>query len=224
MKILDLGLTWGGALHHIFEPWEPEVVELPSEDEFGKRSIPSDINLVLFSGGQDVCPDLYGHANVASGCGSKPSLRDLVEQMVWEWAYTKDIPSVGICRGNQFLCAMTGGWLFQDVDGHGGVNHKVELFHDDTREAINTNSTHHQMVVPARGAVVLGATQNRSQRYVFDPRFHGRFKFPPYDPEIILYNNRNLGFQFHPEYYAANHEVPSLVRRYVTKYLLVGRG
>ena len=217
MKIFDLGLTAGGALHTIFSPWKPEVVaynsKVPVEDQLYGT------DLLLFSGGTDVNPELYNHENVASGEPDRE--RDSREKEFYHAARNYRIPMVGVCRGSQFLCVMNGGWLVQDVDNHAGYDHDVYLA--DFDRVIRTNSTHHQLAIPPKEADIIGGTRNRITRWKYDTKWMHLFKHPQEETEITWYpRTRGLGFQFHPEYYPVNHQVPKMVRELVNRYLDFG--
>ena len=68
----------------------------------------------LFTGGQDVSPELYG-AERLSACGETSTLRDHVEAVLLREARMSDRPILGICRGIQFINAALGGTLWQDL-------------------------------------------------------------------------------------------------------------
>lgn len=101
-----------------------------------------DANLVVFTGGEDVSPHIYGkrkHPTTGNNVG-----RDLYEAEVFKKARALNLPMWGTCRGSQFLCAMAGGQLVQDLDGHPYV-HRIQT--SDGR-LMGANSTHHQMQHP----------------------------------------------------------------------------
>lgn len=68
----------------------------------------------LFTGGQDVSPQLYGEARLPQ-CGECSPERDAMELGLLERALAADKPVLGICRGIQFLNAALGGTLYQDI-------------------------------------------------------------------------------------------------------------
>ena len=70
---------------------------------------------LLFTGGQDVDPQLYGEA-MEPFCGELCTARDAMEQ---------DKPVLGICRGIQLLNAALGGTLYQDLP----TEHPSEIEH-----------------------------------------------------------------------------------------------
>lgn len=100
------------------------------------RSI-EEANIVLFTGGEDVTPELYGKkAHPTTG---NNRMRDVEELEAFKAAREMDKPMLGICRGAQFLCVMAGGAL---------VQHQSHPFlHDVTtndNRTIHVTSTHHQ--------------------------------------------------------------------------------
>ena len=83
---------------------------------------------VLFAGGQDISPDLYGQKN--SGlCNEICKERDDMETVLFsEVVLNMDKPVFGICRGLQLFNAVLGGTLYQDIpsqlDGATRVDHR----------------------------------------------------------------------------------------------------
>jgi len=66
---------------------------------------------VVFTGGADVSPFMYGEKKLSVTCNDEH--RDEQEKLFFE-RYTK-VPKVGICRGGQFLNVMNGGKMWQHV-------------------------------------------------------------------------------------------------------------
>ena len=99
------------------------------------------IDFLIFWGGADVSPELFGEENVRSF----PDLeRDRREVPIYREALLRHIPMLGICRGAQFLCVMNGGRLWQHVDNH-GRSHPITT---SEGEEFVVTSTHHQMMRP----------------------------------------------------------------------------
>lgn len=69
---------------------------------------------LLFTGGQDVNPALYGES-CRPEIGVLTPIRDVSESQLYRFASQRDLPMLGICRGHQFLNVMRGGTLFQDL-------------------------------------------------------------------------------------------------------------
>ena len=69
---------------------------------------------ILFTGGQDVSPAIYGE-KASPLCGEICDDRDNMERELLRLAVENDIPSLGICRGIQLMNAALGGSLYQDL-------------------------------------------------------------------------------------------------------------
>ena len=81
---------------------------------------------LLFTGGQDVDPALYGQAP-SERCGQLCPERDRLEKDLLPLALERDLPTLGICRGIQLLNAVLGGTLWQDLPAEypSGISHRV---------------------------------------------------------------------------------------------------
>lgn len=154
---------------------------------------PEEVLCVLFTGGEDVDPSFYGCKKNRKTYSSIP--RDEEEKIFFDKALQHRIPMVGICRGAQFLCVMSGGKLVQHVDGHSCGAHTVNTL----RGVVTLTSTHHQMQLPPTNAKILAWAEPRlSQHYEGADR--GDELNPPAEYEGVYYpNTRALGMQWHPE-------------------------
>ena len=85
-----------------------------TEDAGGISQLVSLCDGFLFTGGQDVSPELYGEKSRAA-CGEICENRDAFEQRLFAQALEQDKPMLGICRGIQFFNACLGGTLYQDL-------------------------------------------------------------------------------------------------------------
>jgi putative glutamine amidotransferase len=72
---------------------------------------------VVFTGGSDLDPELYGEEPHAETTGVV-RLRDEAELALLRAALERDMPVLGICRGIQVLNVAMGGDLEQHLDGH----------------------------------------------------------------------------------------------------------
>lgn len=99
------GLELAGAL----------PITLPLTEDAGDISqLLSLCDGVLFTGGQDVSPALYGE-KPRQACGEICEKRDAFEQRLFAQALEQGKPMLGICRGIQFFNACLGGTLYQDL-------------------------------------------------------------------------------------------------------------
>lgn len=160
-----------------------------------------DADLVHFTGGEDVSPSLYGQKrHILTRCSP---LRDKKERAVFLRAMQLGIPMVGECRGAQFLNVMSGGALYQHVDGHAGAGTHM-MVDVQTGAMFPITSTHHQMMRPSNMGEILGIASESSVYESMDADFVSRY-VPDRgeDVEVVYYRHTNaLCFQGHPEYMA----------------------
>lgn len=169
---------------------------------------PDEVSLVVFTGGSDVSPDMYKEERHYS-TGNNPA-RDVEEMEIFYAAKKAGIPMAGICRGSQFLCAMAGGKVVQDVTGHLGNHSLVVTMPDDTIREVTVTSTHHQMQypfnLPESDYKVIGWNPvQRSKHYAIN-NVKTILAFEASDnlksePDIVWYPKiKALAAQYHPEY------------------------
>ena len=156
-------------------------------------------DIVFFTGGEDVSPDLYG-------CKPHPTTynnpnRDEHEVRIFK-NLNPDQLVVSACRGSQFCCVMNGGKLIQNCHHHAiwGTHEII----NDKGDKYQITSTHHQMQYPfdldPKDYDILYWADHLSDVYEGD-------KIDPKkiikEPEIILYHKEGLpkclAIQGHPE-------------------------
>lgn len=120
------------------------VVRMLALAGFEQAKTVDDADCVVFTGGADIDPALYGE-KACPETSYVNKQRDAFEVEVYRQAVEKQKFIFGICRGLQFIHAMRGGKLWQHVSGHGGVNHWIVDVDEDVR--VLANSYHHQMLV-----------------------------------------------------------------------------
>jgi len=165
------------------------------EDKAVMEALLPRLDGILFTGGVDLNPKLYGE-EIDPKCGEIADVRDAFEQKLMEVVEQYDIPVFGICRGIQSLNVLCGGSLHQHIDNHQSVRHDVEIT-EGTRlhtiigkTKINANSFHHQCVkVPAPGLIVTAHAEDGTIEAIERP---GERFF--------------VGVQWHPELLSANEE------------------
>jgi putative glutamine amidotransferase len=129
------------------------------------------IDAIIFAGGSDVDPALYGE--VPHPTTSVKPERDKAEMMLLRAALQRDLPLLGICRGLQLMTVAYGGRLHQhlpDVLGHSGHRptsgpkfgeHPVTFVpgsrcHKILGDELIVNSFHHQGVADPGALVPSG--------------------------------------------------------------------
>jgi anthranilate/para-aminobenzoate synthase component II len=156
--------------------------------------------LVLFTGGEDVCPREYGDTSPKGLCGCNPR-RDYMEKEVFKAAVAHNMKITGICRGAQFANVMSGGKMMHHITGHGVYHGFVPL--NDQDNPIEVSSTHHQMIIPPEDGFIIGWSEHRrSNVYVgaHDKRLK-EDRWPAVETEAVLIPRTHFaGVQYHPEY------------------------
>lgn len=120
---------------------------------------------ILFPGGHDVDPAIYGQEKKDS-CGALCRERDRMESYLLDLVIEADKPLLGICRGIQFINASLGGTIYQDLaeEHPSETDHHMTPPYDravhtvnirpgtllssilESANAIPVNSYHHQAV------------------------------------------------------------------------------
>ncbi len=102
----------------------------PSED--GIEETLDALDGLLFSGGSDIDPSLYGAEPHPTVNGTRPE-RDRAELALMQAALARDLPVLAVCRGMEMLNVARGGDLVQhlpDVVGHEDHKHTPGVFGD----------------------------------------------------------------------------------------------
>lgn len=143
----------------------PVLIPLLDDDE-RLRAIYDRLDGIVFPGGADIAPQEYGEEPIGD-LNVVEAPRDRTELTLARWAFADDLPTLGICRGQQVLNVALGGTLWQDLR-HQGVTpvehsdadgrartalmHRVRLDPDSRlaqlidETSIEVNSLHHQAV------------------------------------------------------------------------------
>lgn len=158
-------------------------------------------DIVMFTGGEDVDPSLYGctkHRTTYSNIA-----RDLYEKEIFGQISENQLV-IGFCRGSQFLAVMNGGLLVQNCTNH-TIRHTHRITNGD--KIFDITSTHHQMQYPYNlpkedYTVLYTCYGHRSDCYDGDKiGIDAIFLYG--EPEIVLYHKKNmpkcLAIQGHPE-------------------------
>jgi len=146
----------------------------------------------LFTGGQDVNPGVYGEARTEL-CGEICERRDGMETFLFRQAVEGEggekKPALGICRGIQFINAVLGGTLYQDLPRQLGEKvshaqrppydkpvHQVTLYPGTPLQklagegSLGVNSCHHQGIKAlAPGLLPMAASEDGLVEAVYLP-------------------------------------------------------
>lgn len=180
----------------------------------------SQFGLIILHGGSDISPSIYNQKAIHAETGNNPTQRDERELAIAKEALRLGIPIFGICRGMQLLCALSGGTLFQHVDGHTNGH---QILTSDGR-VLYSNSAHHQACRLNKEGVLLATTPY----VVAKKRFADKVTPEPSDePEVeaAWWPNLNaVGIQGHPEWLTTNSPLTAYSRELVEKCLNVQLG
>ncbi len=156
---------------------EPRILPANLHDQT-PESILDGVDGLLFSGGGDVSPAIYGGDNRLPYDDVIPE-RDDLELKLFTCVMQRSIPFIGICRGIQLINVALGGTLYVDIPSQLGdaiphstsdslpadhPAHPVSLsiipwLHDgSTGKEIIVNSRHHQGIqLPGKTLKILGS-------------------------------------------------------------------
>ncbi len=179
--------------------WKREVVG-PSDDLTGPGAL-------IIWGGSDIHPSYYLRDNVHTYASAWPSERDQAEAKLFAKAVDAGLVILGVCRGAQLGCALTGGILVQHVSGHEHGNHLIATVDD---KKLSTSSIHHQMMYPWKVKHELIAWSDYPKSHVYEgltdeemelwPTKRLGDKNLPVEPEIVWFpETKCLAIQGHPE-------------------------
>ena len=142
----------------------PVLLSLKNDEDF--EPLLDIVSGIMLTGGQDINPLHYGD-NISEHCKLIMPERDETDMKLFNTAFKRGIPILGICRGEQLINVAMGGSLYQDINAQAAASikhwqadilsanypvHKIavsknsRLYDCFGREAIMVNSLHHQAV------------------------------------------------------------------------------
>lgn len=177
------------------------------------RAIIKDVDGVIFAGGEDFDPSLYG-SNSYNLVESYSTDQDKSDLELLDLAIEENKPILGICRGMQLINIYYGGSLYEDLpsqygisishrDGEDDFSYHMVNFNEnsslyeklDGEKSREVNSFHHQGIRDLADGLNPTATSDDGLIEAIEN---------PY------YNNFMMGVQWHPEY--NNGELDGLTR------------
>lgn len=143
---------------------------------FPDTPFPNFVDGILFTGGGDIDPLLFGEEPILQN-GEISPLRDAYELQLCKEAFARNMPLLGVCRGMQIMNIAAGGGIYQDI----GVQTNSTLKHNQQAprsyathsicitkgslleslwqvQSITVNSVHHQAVSHLGEGFVVSAS------------------------------------------------------------------
>ena len=150
----------------------------------------SQVNVVVFTGGSDVSPYIYGEEpHGARGCDP---IRDELEKEIYNKAQDLGLTCIGICRGGQLLNVLNCGEMIQDLgkDSQSGV---VPMFDALSGEYVDVLVDHHQGILVNEGEGETYAWNEEADKFAENVSL-----WPDY---LVIYpGTKSFCFQPHPEW------------------------
>lgn len=197
----DAVVTAGGA-----------PIALPHEPELAAEYLAMVDGLIITGGNFDVDPALFG-ADERHDTVTTKDRRTAFELAITRGAHTLDMPSLGICGGQQLMNVALGGTLIQHIPdrvpnalAHEQPNPRTEPGHGVTLTPdsalidivgfgeMQVNSAHHQAVDAAAPGFVINARapdgviegiEDPSKRWFIGVQWHPEYAIDPGDPKIL---------------------------------------
>jgi GMP synthase-like glutamine amidotransferase len=196
------GTTENDYVKYLSVRYDVEVVDIINKS-VGLRELP---NLIVFTGGADVSPSLYGE-NVGSRTYVNAD-RDQIEHTTYG-RYAGLVPLLGICRGAQLLTVLNRGSLIQHTNGHSMTNHTISSL--SYHGVYTINGDHHQMMYPfnldkSSYEILYHSHMFKSSTYLNGN--NEEIELPSFfvEPEIVFYpKSKALCIQGHPEWMDGTH-------------------
>lgn len=205
---MEIYVATSHFFHDVAEFLNPlgNIHVLKNTDEF--KNV--DADLVVFTGGADINPSRYTKTTDDKNNRWYNNERDSWELLIFNAIRTGELKTkkvVGFCRGLQLLTVGFGGTLVYDIFTTFKAPHNYEHGITHLKEhpldyLVAVNSLHHQCMANPAGAEILSVN--------------------PVDgvPEIAQWDNRWLGFQFHPEFFEPDDERCIQIRTTIQDWIL----
>ena len=150
--------------------------------------------VLILWGGEDISPSLYGQTVVKARAPANPSKRDAQEVALFKAAVKLGIPIIGVCRGAQLACALSGGTLYQHIAGGHHSDHPIMTYKDQVvwtsschHQALNLKNVEHDLLAWDKDRMVTAYTDTASEDVII--------------PEVaVLRATNTFAIQGHPEW------------------------
>lgn len=191
MKIIQAYPAFFSSFKHYLPELQLAYGYTADGEDYLYKDLVYDADLIVFSGGEDINPILYGEDNRHSYFNAD---RDLLELEILRMGIALGKKLLGVCRGHQLINAHLGGKLVQDLRSDLKINHPG--FHKLKDIAENSfagryfssgvNSLHHQGVIKAGEGLNVtsfygGVIESTENENIITVQWHPEFMGDSYD-------------------------------------------
>lgn len=161
----------------------------------GKVNTIKEHGCIILWGGEDISPSIYNQKPKFTSAPANPSERDKLEMDYAKFAIENKMPIIGVCRGAQLMCCLSGGSLYQHIqDSSHHHTHTVKTYDDKT---LVTSSAHHQALNLKETKHELLAWDCNENTNVLTDANREQITIP----EVVYFPETNcLAIQGHPEW------------------------
>ena len=178
---------------------------------------------ILFTGGHDVSPKVYGQ-NKKDTCGMACDTRDEMEAYIMDKCLADDKPFLGICRGIQFMNAYLGGTLYQDLPSEypSNTEHHMAPPYDRTAHTITVLRDTQLAEIIGEGMFEVNSYHHQAIKELAPNVEKMAVSEDGLIEAIAVKNHRfAIGVQWHPEFsYTKSKENGKIIQTFVEKCLI----
>jgi len=166
------------------------------------KDIIKDLDGLIMTGGEDVNP-LYYNETPIPDINDIDSVRDIYDLVTIKLATDRNIPVLGICRGEQLLNIAFGGTLYQDIPQqhpNKSIEHSRKQAEEENMHTVSILANSQLAKILDKSDISVNTSHHQAVRKVA-PGFLATAKSPDGIIEAIeAYPNRSvMGVQWHPE-------------------------
>ena len=133
---LNDGVDEHGILLHQYA----ELIKTHTWHRMDTSVLPSDLDCVIFPGGDDISPSLCSPAQPWHGIEGDTeysALRDISDYLLMSYCLDHDIPLFAICRGMQLLSMVSGTKMIGDIPSYNATHGLLSnVIHRDPRKVV----------------------------------------------------------------------------------------
>lgn len=166
------------------------------------RNIVKDLDGLIMTGGEDVNP-LYYKEEIIPDINEIDSIRDIYDLVLIKLATDRNIPVLGICRGEQIMNVAFGGTLYQDIPSQHSdksIQHRQSQPAEEGTHTVTIDKNSKLASILRQTELSTNTFHHQGVKDIA-PNFHAVAKTSDGIIEAIeAYPNRSLlGIQWHPE-------------------------